>query len=258
MKKLTKTLTRVCVILLSLVLITSSVVSTTLAKYTVTKEGKTTAGLKKFGLEVNVTSSHDTTPEYSNKSGDSMTLTFNDLTLKPGDNYPEAIKLSVTGQPVVDARVTIDVTVTYNGKKFVINNSDFEWLGNTASKTCVPIQFTVKGNAATAAYNSLTEAAAATAIKNALDEKADYDIDSTSNAAYKEFLAKDYTSTKQVEEVVNFGFTWTKDDVGNTADDKLHNHQIGTWFANRSDNDDTKSTLTVTYKITVEQIVTNG
>lgn len=256
MKKLTKTLTRVFVILLSLVLITSSVVSTTLAKYTVTKEGKTTAGLKKFGLDLKVTSSHDTTPAQSNKSGDSLTLTFDDLTLKPGDNYPEAIKISVTGQPVVDARVTIDVTVTYNGEKFVINNSDFAWLGST-NKTYVPIQFTVNGNAATDAYNNLSASDAATAIKTALDQKADYAIDSTSKAAYKDFTAANYTGNTKVNEVVNFGFTWTKDDVGNTADDKLHNHQIGTWFANRSDNNDTKSTLTVTYKITVEQIVNN-
>ena len=131
-------------------------------------------------------------------------------------------------------------------------------MGSTASKTCVPIQFTVKGNAATAAYNSLTEAAAATAIKTTLKEKASYTIDSTSNAAYKDFAAANYTGNTKVNEVVNFGFTWTKDDVGNTADDKLHNHQIGTWFANRSDNNNTKSTVTVTYKITVEQIVTNG
>ena len=256
MKKLTKTLTRVCVILLSLVLITSSVVSTTLAKYTVTKEGKTTAGLKKFGLDLEVTSQHDTTPAQSNKSGDSLTLTFDDLTLKPGDTINDAIVVKVTGQPVVDARVTIDVTVTYNGEEFVIKRNDFAWL--ESNKTYVPIQFTVNGTAATAAYNNLTASEAATAIKTALDEKADYAIDSTSKAAYKNFLAKDYTGNNKVDEVVNFGFTWTKDDVGSTDTEKLHNHQIGTWFANRSDSDSTKSTLTVTYKITVEQIVTNG
>ena len=258
MKKLTKTLTRVCVILLSLVLITSSVVSTTLAKYTVTKEGKTTAGLKKFGLDLEVTSPYDTTPAQSNKSGNSLTLTFVDLTLMPGDTINDAIVVKVTGQPVVDARVTIDVTVAYNGEKFVINNSDFEWLGNTASKTCVPIQFTVNDNAATAAYNNLRASDAATAIKTALDQKADYAIDSTSKAAYKDFEAANYTGNTKVNEVVNFGFTWTKDDVGSTDTEKLHNHQIGTWFANRSDSDSTKSTVTVTYKITVEQIVTNG
>ena len=166
MKKTTKRLTMIVAILLTLVLLTSSIVSTTLAKYVVSKDAKTTVGLEAFGLTVDVKANYTGagTAVESNKNGDSVTLTYANLNLKPGDNIANAIEVAVYGTAKVNVKVSINVTVAYGGDKFVVTKSNFSSL-TTDSKTCVPIAFTVNSAAATTSYNELTESAAAQAIE---------------------------------------------------------------------------------------------
>lgn len=239
MKKTTKRLTMIVAILLTLVLLTSSIVSTTLAKYVVSKDAKTTVGLEAFGLTVDVKANYTDagTAVESNKNGDSVTLTYANLNLKPGDNIANAIEVSVKGTAKVNAKVSINVVVAYGGSKFVVTKSNFSSL-TADSKTCVPIAFTVNSAEATTSYNELTESAAAQAIEEKISGYTYAD-----GVASKTFTIDANTKTVAVNETINFGFKWDKGS-------NLLNNQISTWLANQTTN---KSTVSLTYTVTVEQ-----
>ena len=244
MKKTTKRLTMIVAILLTLVLLTSSIVSTTLAKYVVSKDAKTTVGLEAFGLTVDVKANYTDagTAVESNKNGDSVTLTYANLNLKPGDNIANAIEVAVYGTAKVNVKVSINVTVAYGGDKFVVTKSNFSSL-TTDSKTCVPIAFTVNGAEATSSYNALAESAVAEEIEKKISGYTYAD-----GVASKTFnidnVTKQVTLDKATE-TINFGFKWDKGD-------NLLNNQISTWLANQTGTN--KSTVSLTYTVTVEQV----
>ena len=240
MKKTNKILTRALVILLALVLITSSVVSSTFAKYVVRKEAKTTVGLEAFGLKVELSGS-GVNGETDKKNGESITYKVKNITLTPGDEtYKNAITARVYGEANVAANVTMDVKVEYGGGEFVVSKNDFS--GWTANKTYVPIAFTVGDSKATDSYNSLTADEATTAIKDKI------------KTVYTDFSGGTYKiakGTKNIDETYNFGFIWEKN-VG-TGETQLLFDQVGTYLANQTTN---KSTVTITYTISVEQDTT--
>ena len=254
MKKTNKILTRALVILLALVLITSSVVSSTFAKYVITKKAETTVGLREFGLDITVTPKLGLLGDgvQTEKNGKSLKITYNNLSLKPNDSFKEALEIRVDGTPVVDAKITIDVLVAYNSgdnastNAFEAKNTDFSSIpDNAASLICVPIAFIVNDKNATDSYNQLSASDAAEAIEQKIaDEMSGFDMNDTNTAVTK--TIRDTNGTyDRVEEIINFGFEW-KDGTGNTNQD-FYNH-FGTWIAERGD------TVTVTYTVTVEQI----
>ena len=241
MKKTNKILTRALVILLALVLITSSVVSSTFAKYVVRKQAAVTVGLEAFGLTVSLTGIDALGEEtQTDKKGDSVSISYTGVKLKPGDErFINAVTASVTGEPNVPADVKIDVSVVYGGEQFKVTNDDFEGKAGTY----VPIVFYVGGKSVTTAYDDLTTDEAVTNIKGGLPS-------GFSNGVYK--ITKDAQGNFTLPDPVTFGFEWPLN-AGN-GDNVLLFDQIGTWLAR--DNNDNASTVTITYTISVEQDTT--
>lgn len=225
MKKFTKRLTMIVAVLLSLVLLTSSIVSTTLAKYVVTKDVTTNVGLKAFGLTLEIDASNIGGQSETSKLGNSITYTCNDLKLVPGQRIEDAIKVTASGKPVVDATLKIDVVISYNGTDaFKATTAAF---GNTVGgKVYMPIVFYVNDVAANTAYANLDASALQTAVKSKLP--AEQAIDASPN--------------QNIQDIVNtFDFEWPKDKVITNGD------EIGTWLAEKGH--------TVSFKViaTVEQ-----
>ena len=260
MKKFTKRLTMIVAILLSLVLLTSSIVSTTLAKYVVTKSAEVQATLQKFGLTVKLESDEkDGKPVLSgsaSNTGDSVTLTFDNVTLIPGDEtYKNAMKASITGDANVAANVIITVDITCNDAAFTLSSANFD--DYTTAKVYNPIEFYVAGaKTNTAGKESDTEDS-----NDVLAKKSESDIADTivtklnvSSTKIKDAKAEVNTDggykvtgkidkdTKGVAGNLDLGFVW--DDKTNVANEA----EKSTWISNQNG-----ATFTITYKITVQQ-----
>ena len=125
MRKVNQILMATVAILLTLVLISTSVVSSVFARFTITKSAETTVELQKFGVKV--TLSNDSRldafkkTELEVKKGDSGSVTFSGLTMKPGDEYPDALKVKLEGKPTVDVKVTVAINISYNISFFRLN-----------------------------------------------------------------------------------------------------------------------------------------
>ena len=208
MKKFTKRLTMIVAILLSLVLLSSSIVSTTLAKYVVTKDVTTNVGLEKFGLELKIEAASDLGLTQTSQFGNSVTYTCNALKLVPGQKIEDAIKVTASGKPVVNATLTLDVTISYNETDAF--KATTEAFGNTVGgKIYMPIVFYVNDDAANTAYANLDASALQTAVRGKLPA-------TTITASPK----------TDIKPIVNtFDFEWPKDS-GVT-----NSNEIGTWLA---------------------------
>ena len=119
-------------ILLSLVLITTSIVSTTFAKYVSQKRVDGSFDIDAFGVTVGMELSDEfkaaINSDYAGQTDDkSITLTLNNMKLKPGDSYLDAVKLSVSGTPSVDVLLTIDVDIIYDSNQFTVTGSAFDF-----------------------------------------------------------------------------------------------------------------------------------
>ena len=130
MRKANKILMATVAILLCLVLITTSVASGIFAKFVITKSGEATITFERFG--VTVTMSVPSTP--TNKSFTSVrdipgvevstetfsstghTITISGLKMRPGLEFPKAVKFAFTGEPNVPVQVKITPTITYDSK----------------------------------------------------------------------------------------------------------------------------------------------
>lgn len=263
MKKFTKRLTMIVAILLSLVLLTSSIVSTTLAKYVVAKDATTAVGLQAFGLNVtlktNVSGNKDILNEVTastKKTGDSISLTYDKVILKPGDStYKNAILASIGGKANVPAEVIITVKIECNDEHFTLTDANFS--GYTTSKVYNPIEFYVAGSkcgtaglmdtdTGNAALETNSENKITTAIKNKLTTAngiAEATTPALDSDAYKVTGTINQNTDVKVNNI-NLGFVWEDADITD-AD------AISTWISNNAN-----ATFTITYTITVQQDTT--
>jgi hypothetical protein len=262
MKKFTKRLTMIVAILLSLVLLTSSIVSTTLAKYVVTKSAEVKATLQTFGLTVTLESNtkegnHILTKDTakSKQTGDSVSIKFTDVILKPGDEtYKNAIKASIGGDANVAANVIITVDIECNDEAFTLTSNDFTGFGT--SKVYNPIEFYVGGsgiNTAGDQYNTGNDVLATQSesdIANAIVTKLPAASTKIKDAEAAVNPDGGYVVTGNIDkgtkgvaaENLNLGFVWANAE-GDDADEIstfISNHQGGASF-------------TITYTITVQQ-----
>ena len=237
MKKLSKRLTMIVAILLSLVLLSSSVVSTTLAKYVTSKSATTTATLDKFGVEVKLEGAGTT-----EKKGDSITYS-EEITLHPDTNMKK-ITASIKGQPTVEATINIDVDITYTGNfKITAASKAFDKI--TSDTTYYPIGFKVGTNTnyTVTPYNSIEADTASQNIEKAIKDK----LPALNFADPTDGLSQTWgTSTKIEETDISISFHWPKD--YNDAAGDIYD-EIGTYLSNH--NGELK--FTITYKISVEQ-----
>ena len=241
MKKFTKRLTMIVAILLSLVLLTSSIVSTTLAKYVVAKSAIVNAQLDKFGVTVELNStdlSLDTSK--TKQTGDSYSYTYQDVLLHPGDE--KKITVSLHGEPTVDSEVIVEVIVDYDPANFTVDKTAFTDF--TENKVYFPIQFKVGDTVSSSAYTQENDEAVSSKINGTIKtELTKGNILEEEDGKIK--WAKGAKIDASQKKNISLSFSWPKD--GGTTDN-MHN-EIGTWLAEHKNS----PTFTITYKITVQQ-----
>ena len=130
---------RIVAILLCLVLITTSIVSSTLAKFIVTKDATTVVSLKKFGIALNMNkgSHYDqatATPKIAD-DGSTISVTLSNIKLLPGANYSEIVYFTITLAPQsgstpkasvktrVKVRAVVNASTSENLDKFKYNET---------------------------------------------------------------------------------------------------------------------------------------
>ena len=245
MKKTNKILARVLVIILSLVLITSSVVSSTFAKYVVAKDAKSTIGLQAFGIEVDL-SIKDGVSKTESKKGDSVSYTVSNLTLKPGDDYSNLFTASITKTPTVDANVTITVDVTACSEdSFSVNASDFtayDW-GQDATRKYLPIGVYYGNKYVVNPYKVCTTTVETTIESAIITELAKHN--SLTATAAGNAVSGTFSKNTEIQNLSNItiGFDWPE----NYTTQVPGSDEIGTWIAKKT------PSFTITYTISVEQ-----
>ena len=116
MKKGNKILMIIVSILLTLVLITTSVLSGTLAKYTTSSSSSDKARVAKWGVVIEadysaISSIEGVTVDTEN---DEMEISLGNFKMGPGDDFSNAIKFKIYGEAEVKLMVKITADVTYN------------------------------------------------------------------------------------------------------------------------------------------------
>ena len=240
MKKLSKRLTMIVAILLSLVLLSSSIVSTTLAKYVTSKSATTTATLSAFGVTVEL-EGIGTTPE---KKGDSIIYT-DTINLIPETTY-KVIKASIKGKPSVAATINIDVDLEYIGNYTIEGKKDFTDI--KTNTTYYPVGFKVASSSSStytvAPYSSISAADAEIDIEEAIQSK----LSALNFAAPtgSDGLSNTWGTETEIATATDISlyFHWPK--TYGTAGDMYD--EIGTYLSK-----DGAHQIKITYKISVEQ-----
>lgn len=243
MPKANKIMMMTVSVLLCLVLLTTSAISGTLAKYTTTAESSASARVAKWGAKIDITLSEDVkgkleSADYSNLS----VIQFKQdeaLGMGAGKSYPEALKIKFSGTSEVRLKVKLVIGIVYNGGlekndthyvpmgiKLKGNNDDGEKLSN---------DFVggpwFSGTSADELVNN-----AQTAINNGIAGKLDFKPDKDNNSTCVEkifapnepilFNVKDNKTNTTVNELV-FGLEWP-----NTHNDGTNNdyNEIGQYL----------------------------
>ena len=153
MSKVNKILMATVAILLTLVLISTSVVSSVFARFTIKKSAETTVTLEKFGVSLKMEVDSDlqskSAPEWK-QLGDSMMVEIKNLVLSPGDDFSDALKFTISGTPNVNVKLKIIVGVEIDSHDhWDLDGKTFESI-TTGSKYFLPVGFTIAANPATA------------------------------------------------------------------------------------------------------------
>ena len=141
MKKANKIMMIIVSILLCLVLLTTSIVSGIFAKYIVSKQFKMTFGFERLDMRVDIDVSGDLKTVSSVEGEDTINIIISDLYMRPGYDFADALKLTVSGSPVTDASLVIDVAVVYKDNSFIIPAGKFNSFDTDT--VCMPIGFKV-------------------------------------------------------------------------------------------------------------------
>lgn len=132
MKKANKILMATVAILLSLVLLSTSIVSGIFARFVIEKSGSVPIKFNKFGVELELEIDDDVYAavggENSNnvelsRDGDSVTVTLKNLKMAPGDDFTDAIKVSVSGDAGVRCKIGLDIDFVYEKSDFTIKGA---------------------------------------------------------------------------------------------------------------------------------------
>ena len=162
MRKINKIMMIAVSILLCSVLITSCVLSGTLAKYTSVGRSSASARVAKWGVNIEVDFSDEvkTLCKDANKDGTLdelvpvakdgvLTVTLPNLPMAPGDDFTDAVSFKFSGKSEVRLKVNIDFIVQFN-QAFTVPNTvgNFEEYAIADNKdlqdnyVCMPIMFT--------------------------------------------------------------------------------------------------------------------
>ena len=250
MKKFSKRITMLVAILLCLVLITSSVVSTTLAKFVITKSATTSVGFTNFDMEVKL-DVKGLTASSTEQKGDTLVATYNQLMLKPGDDFSDLFTITISGTATVKTLITVDVDIEYADSNFTIPQKGFN--GSNAATLYMPAGFNVGSSYASATINSKTVKATPYASNAAAktEEIVERALATELGLTYSPDN-KNMTKTLSVKDEiaktgVKLGIDWPADYAGVT-----NSNEIGTYLSLHT------SPVISTFKIviTVEQVIT--
>ncbi len=146
MRKVNKIMLITVSMLLSLVLITSSVVSTTFAKYATTGQSSTSARVAKWGATIDVTLSDTLQGKLNNQEyGDLAIISFDQeraLGMSSGAKYPDALTIKFSGESEVKLKVKLVIGVVYEGGLVVPKGQ----CGISADTHFVPMGIKMKAN----------------------------------------------------------------------------------------------------------------
>lgn len=123
MRKANKIMMITVSVLLSAVLLTTSALSGTLAKYTTSATAHSeSARVAKWGVEIDA-SFDPNLEKLAKKDGndDAVIVQLEGIKIRPGDSFPKAIHFTVSGQAEVKLRVTIKSNIGYNTGKSTSN-----------------------------------------------------------------------------------------------------------------------------------------
>ena len=121
MRKANKIMMITVSVLLSAVLLTTSALSGTLAKYTTSATAHSeSARVAKWGVTVEATPDPNLVAIATNGdqyNENSVAFTFENIELAPGDSYPHAMHFEIGGKPEVSLMIKIIIDVSYSATK---------------------------------------------------------------------------------------------------------------------------------------------
>ena len=283
MKKVNKILMATVAILLSLVLISTCLVSGTLAKFAIIKDATTEVSFKKFGVKLSVGREAQV---IDGPDVNSVSITYDDFEMYPGVDKTPAIWFAFdNGKLSVDATVTIKVYVELSDK-FIIpaddkdGNDILDFSGFTTSskyktgQTYMPLDFKIieidaKGSPFGSPYNysaSMYSYDNIDALENALEKgiaKQIYHIaggaestGSDTNGTYS-YITKSFKKDNQIKFLntsgIGIGFCWEEgSEYDSTKPDNIAQNALSTWIANQF-TDPNEKPIKITLAISLEQ-----
>ena len=272
MKKFNKFLLRILAVLLCLILISTCIVSSTMAKFVVIKQADATVSLQKFGTTITFDPKHTgSTLSVSQKKGESLVYTFNDVKLNLGDDYKDLLRVTFDKAPNVPVYVIIKVDIDYNPAHFKIPaNTILKTDGKTymPESYIMPLTFTFgyqgKQNNVTDSYfvsTKTTDSEIITEIENKIATGINSKISTPStgksvtddNAVQIKFAGTAAIKFKCVGDTssrTNFdlGFVWPESYTNTTTN--YDYDTIATYLANHAPDD---ATIDITYTVSIEQ-----
>ena len=259
MRKINKIMMITVSILLTLVLITSSVVSGTFAKYASSGQSSATARVAKWGAVVEITANRP--KGVIGTDGDAIIFSTDALKMAPGSNFSDVVELKFSGTAEVSLKVKIKITATVNcdDSKIVIPASV------AGKETCfIPMGITIKENKNDTTFGYLsnpwlektsTNGSIATKLENAIAsgfvEKAGFTA-ANGSTAEKEFAPNDpieFTLGNKEVSSFHLGFEWPSD---YTISETPYNYsEIAKYIMGTFPD---VANIGITYTVTVEQV----
>ena len=162
---------RLCLILLSLALLTFGLAMGTMARYSTSGgSGKQSARVAKFGVTITATDDSSFHTEYTTTDGNTITVksSTGDKIVAPGTN-DGGISFTVKGSPEVKTRISVGMTV----------EDDIFYTYSSTKEPYRPVIFTLTKGGAVIASGSLTD------IESAIDSHTyDYDANEAIDTTY--------------------------------------------------------------------------
>ena len=259
-KRTNKNIFRIIAILLCLVLVTSSVVSSTLAKFVITKDATTTVKFSKFGVKMQV--KNGTTIKSQLGANSESITSWTTGNMYPGITEADEILFAFdNGTLTVPAVLTITVDVTTNSDFLIAANAVS---GVSSATAYMPLQFVVGtvANTDASAYananrtNAWINASSTSNLDTELEKAIAAKIatamgvtDSNINDAIvsKEFAKGSAITFANSTKGIGFGLEWPMGDSSATSSTaELHN-KIDTYLTEKIGT----SNAAITLKITV-------
>ncbi len=141
MQKKNKILMMVISSLLCLTLISSCLVSSVFSKYVTTDTAGGTVAFKKWGVTITATPGQSLKNELGANSNtiknfnNGVSATITGVSIKPGDDFSDAIRFTITGTPEVKCKVTVTIHFQYG-------NNAYTYIKTGTDKYDMPVGFT--------------------------------------------------------------------------------------------------------------------